>query len=48
MLDLADEFEAVISALAAHGIDYAVCGGLAMAIHGTATGDGRYRSADQA
>ena len=34
MLDLADEFEAVISALADHSIDYAVCGGLAMAIHG--------------
>ena len=34
MLDLAEEFEAVISALADHGIDYAVCGGLAMAIHG--------------
>jgi hypothetical protein len=34
MIDLADEFEAVISALADHGIDYAVCGGLAMAIHG--------------
>ena len=33
MLDLAVEFEAVISALAEHGIDYAVCGGLAMAIH---------------
>jgi Nucleotidyl transferase AbiEii toxin, Type IV TA system len=34
MIDLADEFEAVISALTDHGIDYAVCGGLAMAIHG--------------
>ena len=34
MLDLADEFEAVIAALADHGIEYAVCGGLAMAIHG--------------
>ena len=34
MFDLAGEFEAVISALADHGIDYAVCGGLAMAIHG--------------
>src|SRR5882757_8500520 len=33
MIDLAVEFEAVISALAEHGIDYAVCGGLAMAIH---------------
>jgi hypothetical protein len=34
MIDLAEEFEAVISALAEHGIEYAVCGGLAMAIHG--------------
>lgn len=34
MIDLAEEFEAVITALADHGIDYAVCGGLAMAIHG--------------
>ena len=34
MLDLAAEFEAVISALAEHAIEYAVCGGLAMAIHG--------------
>lgn len=33
MIDLAVEFEAVISALAEHAIDYAVCGGLAMAIH---------------
>lgn len=34
MIDLADEFQAVISALAEHAIEYAVCGGLAMAIHG--------------
>jgi len=34
LIDLAEEFEAVISALADHGIDYAVCGGVAMAIHG--------------
>jgi hypothetical protein len=34
MIDLAEEFEAVISALAEHRIEYAVCGGLAMAIHG--------------
>jgi hypothetical protein len=34
MIDLADEFQAVISALAEHGVEYAVCGGLAMAIHG--------------
>src|SRR5882724_10500761 len=36
MIDLAGEFEAVISALTHDGIDYAVCGGLAMAIHGLA------------
>jgi len=34
MIDLAEEFQAVISVLAEHGIEYAVCGGLAMAIHG--------------
>ena len=34
MIDLAEEFEVVISALGDHGIDYAVCGGVAMAIHG--------------
>jgi hypothetical protein len=34
MIDLAEEFEAVIAALAENGIEYAVCGGLAMAIHG--------------
>ncbi len=34
MLDLTAEFEAVISALTQCGIEYAVCGGLAMAIHG--------------
>ena len=34
MIDLAEEFEAVISALAEHDVEYAVCGGLAMAIHG--------------
>lgn len=33
MIDLAVEFEAVITALAEHGIEYAVCGGMAMAIH---------------
>jgi len=33
MLDLFDEFRAVVSALGAQKIDYAVCGGLAMAIH---------------
>lgn len=34
MIDLAEEFGAVVSALADHSIEYAVCGGLAMAIHG--------------
>lgn len=34
MLDLTAEFEAVLAALAKHGIEYAVCGGMAMAIHG--------------
>ncbi|MBA3394677.1 MAG: hypothetical protein H0T89_18670 [Deltaproteobacteria bacterium] len=33
MLDLFDEFRALIGALEADGVDYAVCGGLAMAIH---------------
>jgi hypothetical protein len=34
MLDLCDEFAALIGALEAAGAEYAVCGGLAMAIHG--------------
>jgi hypothetical protein len=34
MLDLYDEFAALIGALEAAGAEYAVCGGLAMAIHG--------------
>jgi len=34
MLDLYDEFSTLISALEAARADYAVCGGLAMAIHG--------------
>ena len=34
MLDLYDEFATLIGALEAAGADYAVCGGLAMAIHG--------------
>jgi hypothetical protein len=34
MLDLYDEFASLIGALEAAGADYAVCGGLAMAIHG--------------
>lgn len=34
MIDLYEEFQALISALDGHGIDYAVCGGLAMAVWG--------------
>lgn len=34
MFDLYEEFKSIVSALEDHGIDYAVCGGLAMAIHG--------------
>ena len=34
MLDLYDEFTSIVSSLEEHGIDYAVCGGLAMAVHG--------------
>ena len=34
MLDLYDEFATLIGALEAAGTEYAVCGGLAMAIHG--------------
>jgi hypothetical protein len=34
MLDLYDEFSALIGALEVARADYAVCGGLAMAIHG--------------
>ncbi len=33
MLDLFDEFQALISALEAEPVDYALCGGLAMAVH---------------
>ena len=33
MLDLVDEFRAVVAALEAAEIDFAVCGGLAVAIH---------------
>src|SRR5436190_1435478 len=36
MLDLFDEFKALIGALEADGVDYAVCGGFAMAIHALA------------
>jgi len=34
LLDLYDEFKALISALTLRKIDYALCGGLAMAVHG--------------
>lgn len=34
MLDLETELEAIVDALDAGGIDYALCGGLAMAVHG--------------
>lgn len=36
MLDLYDEFKAIIAALNECEIDYAVCGGLAMAVYGLA------------
>ncbi len=34
MLDLEEELDSVLSSLAAKGIEYALCGGLAMAVHG--------------
>jgi len=34
VFDLYEEFNSIIAALEEHGIDYAVCGGLAMAVHG--------------
>ena len=34
MFDLYEEFKSIVSALEGHGIDYAMCGGLAMAVHG--------------
>ena len=34
MLDLYAEFTAVTNALEQHGVEYAVCGGLAVALHG--------------
>lgn len=36
MLDLYEEFRGVVTALEDRDIDYAVCGGLAMAVHGLA------------
>ncbi len=34
MIDLYEEFKLVVTALAEKGIDYALCGGLAMAVYG--------------
>lgn len=34
MFDLYEEFKSIVSALETRGIEYAVCGGLAMAVHG--------------
>lgn len=34
MLDIYEEFQRIVLALDEQGIDYAVCGGLAMAVHG--------------
>jgi hypothetical protein len=34
VFDLYEEFNSIVAALEEHGIDYAVCGGLAMAVHG--------------
>jgi hypothetical protein len=34
MLDLYDEARALVRALEAHAVEYALCGGLAMAVHG--------------
>ena len=33
-MDLLDEFTTLIAALEAQNIDYATCGGLALAVHG--------------
>lgn len=33
MIDIHDEFRQLIEALAAHQVEYALCGGMAMAIH---------------
>jgi hypothetical protein len=40
MLDLYDEFKAIIATLNQCEIDYAVCGGLAMAVYGLARATG--------
>jgi hypothetical protein len=36
MLDLYDEFRTLVAALEQYSIDYALCGGIAMAVHGAA------------
>ena len=36
MLDLYDEFKSIVTALSERGIDYALCGRLAMAVYGLA------------
>ena len=36
MLDIFDELKSVVTGLADHKIDYALCGGLAMGVHGRA------------
>ncbi len=36
MLDLYDELKALVRSLTTHGVAYALCGGLAMAVHGVA------------
>ena len=36
MLDLTEELQAITRTLAERGIEYALCGGLAMAVHGLA------------
>jgi hypothetical protein len=36
MLDIFEEFRGLVTSLSARGIDYALCGGLAMAVHAAA------------
>jgi hypothetical protein len=33
MLDIYNEFRQLVTALAKHNLDYALCGGMAMAVH---------------
>jgi len=46
MLDLYEELKAIISALEENGIDYALCGGLAMAVYGAPRATVGHRPAD--